>query len=161
MRVDRWNSSGEAYESYLAVQLVAQLVNFLKANPLGIALDSDGMMQLFHDQVCIPDASFVSWERLDDSGFPDNPVPKMAPDLAAEIISRGNTQEEMDRKLREYFIAGVRLVWYFHPKKKTVDVYTSLKKKDTLSKIDTLDGGEVLPGFAIPLQGFYSLPKKP
>ena len=43
----------------------------------------------------------------------------VAPDLAVEILSKDNTAREMDRKLREYFEAGVGLVWYIEPKTRT------------------------------------------
>ena len=55
----------------------------------------------------IPDVSFISWERLPGRVFPHEDIWSVAPDLAVEIISHGNTNEEMDRKLRDYFAAGV------------------------------------------------------
>ena len=41
----------------------------------------------------------------------DQPIP----DLAVEVLSPSNTRHEMAIKLREYFAAGVRLVWYVDP----------------------------------------------
>jgi Uma2 family endonuclease len=46
-------------------------------------------------------------------------IPDLAPDLAVEVLSEGNTKAEMVRKVREYFEAGVRLVWLTDPKKRT------------------------------------------
>ena len=43
-------------------------------------------------------------------------MPALAPDLAVEVLSESNTRAEMDRKLRDYFAAGVLLVWYFDPR---------------------------------------------
>ncbi len=34
---------------------------------------------------------------------PGEPVPNLAPDLAVEVLSEGNTRTEMERKLKEYF----------------------------------------------------------
>lgn len=150
-----------AYESFVALQLATLLNEFVRSHSLGIALGADGMLQLFPNQVRIPDACFLSLDRLEAESFVSEAVPQVVPDLAVEVISRSNTQEEMDRKLREYFEAGVRLVWFCYPKTKTVDVYTSTESKITLTESDTLDGGEVLPGFAAPIQGLYALPKKP
>ena len=45
------------------------------------------------------------------------------PDLAVEILSEANTEAEMDRKLHEYFQAGVRLVWRIEPKTRTARAY--------------------------------------
>ena len=149
------------YESYLAGAVVQILLNFLEKSRIGIALTTDGMMQLFPGQVRIPDASFVSWASLEGTGFPDEPVPNMAPDLAVEIISRCNTKAEMDRKLREYFAAGTRLVWYIHPNTKTVQVFTAPDQVAELTESHTLDGGDVLPGFKVDLATFFEVPKKP
>lgn len=146
------------YESFLACQLITLLNNYVTKAKIGIILGADGMMQLFPEQVRIPDVSFISWEHLKGSGFPDNPVPHMAPTLAVEVISKSNTVKEMDRKLGEYFEAGTQLVWYVYPQKREVMVYTSANDVTTLGETDTLTGGDVLPGLTIDLQSFFTLP---
>jgi len=42
-------------------------------------------------------------------------VPALARDLAIEVLSAGNTPEEMTRKLKDYFAANVKLVWFIDP----------------------------------------------
>ena len=54
----------------------------------------------------------------------------------------------MKRKLGEYFDAGVRLVWLVDPRKQTVRVHTSVEHSVVLKEGQSLDGGDVLPGFA-------------
>ena len=78
------------------------------------------------------------------------------PDLAAEVLSGGNTKREMDRKLGEYFEAGVRLVWLIDPKSRTVDAYTSPTEFRRYRNGQTLDGGSVLPGFKLALRPFFA-----
>ena len=146
------------YESHLAFQLGILLGTFMNEAKLGIVAGADGMMQIFPDQVRIPDVSFISWEHLKDSGFPENPVPHMAPTLAVEVISKSNTAEEMDRKLGEYFEAGTQLVWYVYPKQRQVKVYSSPTEVTTLKETDTLTGGDLLPGLTIDLKAFFTLP---
>ena len=107
----------------------------------------------------IPDVSFVSWDRLPGRTFPREEIWKLAPDLAVEVISRSNTRQEMARKLADYFSAGVRLVWYVYPAASEVEVYESPDKHVTLSIQDTLDGGEVLPGFRLPLSTLFAQPQ--
>ena len=65
------------------------------------------------------------------------------------MLSPGNTRAEMLRKREEYFLAGVLLVWEVDPRTFTIDVYTAPETKTTLTEADTLDGGEVLPGFSV------------
>jgi Uma2 family endonuclease len=59
----------------------------------------------------------------------------------------------MERKRREYFLAGVSLVWMVDPKQRTVTVFTPTNAEGgvTLSEADELDGGDVLPGFRLPV----------
>jgi len=88
---------------------------------------------------CLAPTEWCGW-RGDWCGFPtcrsypgsDCPAASSArghldlvPDLAVEIISRHNTREEMDRKLLDYFAAGVRLVWYVYPATREVHIYAS------------------------------------
>ena len=44
----------------------------------------------------------------DDYGHEVRPAAFLAPDLAVEVLSKSNTKKEMQRKLGEYFQAGVR-----------------------------------------------------
>lgn len=148
-------------ESWLASRIVTLLNNYLASHAIGIAAGADGMMQIMPDQVRIPDAAFVSWANLENSGFPEEAAPLMAPDLAVEVISPGNTQREMERKLEEYFEAGVRLVWYVEPREKKVTVYTRPDAAVVLGEADQLTGGEVLPGLVIELKELFAAPKAP
>jgi Uma2 family endonuclease len=67
----------------------------------------------------------------------------------------------MERKRKEYFFAGVELVWEVDPYQRTVSVYTAPDTVTILTERDTLDGGEVLPGFSLRLANLFArLPKK-
>ena len=85
----------------------------------------------------------------------------LAPDLAVEVLSEGNTKGEMERKLKDYFFAGVRLVWYIDLKKRTAAVYTSPDEGATLTEDQSLDGGAVLPGFRLSLRKLFARPTPP
>jgi Uma2 family endonuclease len=148
-------------ESFLALALSHFLQNFLDQHNLGIVLGADAAMKLVPGLIRAPDVSFISWERFPGGRFPDEPVPHLTPDLAIEVISKSNTKKEMERKLQEYFEHGVVLVWYIYPKKETVEVFTSPVDKRTLSRDDVLDGGQVLPGFALPLSQLFAPRRRP
>jgi Uma2 family endonuclease len=146
------------YESYLAAFLIRMLGNFVAAAKLGIVAGEAGMMRLAAGLVRIPDVSFVSWDRLPGRRVPREPIPDLAPDLAVEVLSESNTAREMERKLHDYFAAGVRLVWYVDPEARTVRVYTAPDQSALLREEDTLDGGAVPPGFALPLRELFAEP---
>jgi Uma2 family endonuclease len=107
------------------------------------------MLRLAPGLVRNPDVSFIARDRLVDGKLPAEPIATIAPDLAVEILSEGNTSQEMDRKLREYFNYGTRLVWYVDPRRREIDVYRSATTKVTLSMQDALSGDPVLPGFSV------------
>ena len=144
------------FESRLAFILGQILGNFLDEHDLGIAVGEAGMMRLAPGLIRIPDVAFISWDRLPGRKVPRQPIPELAPDLAVEVLSESNTAKEMARKLREYFRAGVRLVWYVDPVDRTVRVYTSVRRSTLLGEADTLDGGDVLPGFALPVRDWFA-----
>lgn len=142
-------------ESGIASLLVIAIGNFIAQENLGVVTGGDGMFRLPDNLVRIPDVAYVAWERLPNEQIPSDPVPAIVPDLAVEVLSAGNTPEEMSRKLHEYFRAGVRLVWFIDPKTKTVTVYTSPKRSKAIDATGTLDGGKVLPGFSLPVSKLF------
>jgi Uma2 family endonuclease len=148
-----------SFESYLALYLGHLLTAFVSENRLGIVLGADGMLRLAPGLVRLPDVSFISWDRLPGRTIPRKEIWDLAPDLAVEVISRGNTRQEMARKLTDYFSAGVRLVWYIDPATNEVQVYESPDKCATLTAEATLDGGQVLPGFRLPLSALFAQPQ--
>jgi Uma2 family endonuclease len=141
-------------EAFLAGIIIHHLVAFVREHDLGIVLAPDGMIRLMPGLVRVPDISFISWETLGVDEIPDVAVGDQAPDLAIEIISRGNTRKEMQRKLGEYFASGVKAVWLVYPRKKRVDVYAAADKKRTVTSV--VDGGKVLPGFKLSLADLFT-----
>ena len=90
------------------------------------------------------------------SARPTDPIAGLAPALAVEILSKGNTKREMDRKVREHFLCGVRLVWLVSLKSRTICVYTAPDQSVMLTEDETLNGGDVLPGLALPLRRVFA-----
>jgi Uma2 family endonuclease len=143
-------------ESFLALHLSFLLLSFIRARKLGIVAGADGMLKLSSGLVRIPDISFISWDRIPGGKVPREPIPQLAPTLAVEVLSEGNTTGELDRKRHEYFEAGVSQVWIVDPVARTVALYTNFDECTTLAEADTLNGGGVLPGFALPLHDLFS-----
>ncbi len=87
--------------------------------------------------------------------MPTEPVPDLAPDLAVEVLSAGNTPREMARKCREYFAAEVRWVWLVDPETRTVAVHHGPEDATVLSTADTLQGEGVLAGFTLAVSELF------
>ena len=133
----------------IVVKLVYLLLSFTMPRRLGtvFAADLGVWLERAPDTVRAPDVAFISAERLpldDDSpGYSD-----IAPDLAVEVVSPRDSRPYIRGKARMWLDNGVRLVWAVHPRNRTVDVYVNDVPVITLAENDTLDGGEVLPGFS-------------
>ncbi len=143
------------YESYLTIELILRLGNFVKKHDLGIVAGADGMIRLAPGLVRIPDISFVSWDRLPGRRVPRDPIARLVPDLAVEVLSESNTAAEMRRKVQEYFAAGIRCVWLIDPESRTVVVHGAPDGSLKLQESDTLSGSDVLPGFTLRLQDLF------
>jgi Uma2 family endonuclease len=144
------------WESVLATAIAAALRAFVIPRKLGVVAGADGMVRLFPhiSLIRMPDVVYVSNARL--PAGKRRPVPQLAPDLAVEVLSEGNTIAEMRRKRREYFKAGVRLVWIVNPKTRTIDVYTKVENPVTFREGQLLDGGDVLPGFMLDVTTLFA-----
>jgi len=148
-------SSG-ALHGYVCSLLVAALASYVLPKKLGVILDSSTAFKMKNGNRRSPDISFFAKERLQGmtelpTGFLDG-----APDLAIEVLSPGNTVEEIHDKLVEYFENGTRLAWIIHPSEHYVLVYRSSQEPDRLLKsTDFLDGEDVIPGFTLPVAELF------
>ncbi len=145
------------WESVLALELAGLLRDFVKRRKLGTLAGEAGMLRLSPGLVRIPDLSFISRARLANHRRDRVPILPLAPDLAIEVLSEGNTPREMARKVSEYVASGCRLVWLVDLRTRSVAVYTSLVKPSVLTEKQTLTGGDVLPGFRLPLRKLFAL----
>lgn len=143
------------FESTLAAMLIHFIHQYLDEHDLGLVGAGDGFLRLSSRSVRAPDVSFLSWKSMPGGELPASPIPRLAPDLAVEILSQGNTPAEMADKLKEYFKAGTRLVWIVDPQTRTVLVYTTPRKPVLRTEEDTLDGGKVLPGFQLSIKEWF------
>ena len=142
-------------ESVLTSWLISLLNAWVRPRNLGLVSSPDGTLRLWAGRVRIPDVAFTSWGRMPGRKRPSQPIPELSPDLAVEVLSLSNTYREMKLKLSDYFTANVRLVWIVDPELRTVEVHTGTAEMTLLREDDTLDGGDVLPGFSIPLAELF------
>lgn len=152
--IDVGNSG--ALHGYVCSLLLAALMSYILPKKLGVILDSSTAFKMKNGNKRSPDISFFAKERLQGltelpSGFLEG-----APDLAVEVLSPGNTVEEIDEKIAEYFENGARLVWVISPTQHYILVYRSTQEPDRLLKsADSLDGEDVIPGFTLPVADLF------
>jgi Uma2 family endonuclease len=126
-----------------------RLARHVEANDLGIVFAAETGFRLASDPdtVRAPDVAFVVKTRVEEVGEFEGFWPD-APDLAVEVISPGDSYTEVEEKVEEYLQAGARAVWVVDPRRRTITVYRSLTDITILIENDTLEGGDIIPGFS-------------
>jgi Uma2 family endonuclease len=149
--------------SAVALAIDSLLRAFVKAHHLGHLFTTDCGYQCFPDspgKVRKPDVSFVRTGRLPDERPPKGYI-RIAPDLAVEVLSPGDTAEEVEEKAKEYLGAGVRLIWIVSPTTHSVRIIrpanSPLGPSGAASEKDTVSGEDVLPGFTARVAEFFEI----
>ncbi len=152
--------NGEIFEK-MPTQLHSQIIAFLtfalmlylRENPIGRALP-EARYRVVSDRVydLIPDLSFVTNEK--GAIVRKGAAPYM-PDLAVEVQSDGQSDKFMVDKAAYYLANGSRMVWLVYPEKRLVEVLTQ-DERHLLTDDLTLSGGDLLPGFSLPLRELFA-----
>ena len=140
----------------IIVNVTVLLGQHVKAHKLGVCFGAETGFKIASDPdtVRAPDVAFVSRERIPESGITKKFWPG-APDLAVEVLSPGDTLEEVEEKVEDWLAAGTRAVWVVSPKRRSVTVYRSMTDVTRLSEADELDGGDVVHGFRCKVSEFF------
>ena len=140
--------------SWIAAEIAFHLKTFVKQHDLGYVFGADGGYTLSADTVVLPDASFVSRERMPVMADVET---ILAPDLAVEVISPSETPRAVHDKTALYLNAGTPAVGNVYPDDTVIEVWqggdAGKFQMQTFGAEDTLDGGgNVLPGFSLPVK---------
>ena len=141
----------------VTVALTGPLHMHVKKHNLGrvYAAETGFKLESDPDTVRAPDIAFVSRERVEATGTLTG-FRSGAPDLVVEVLSPSDTIGRVEAKVKQWLESGARMVWIVSPRLKTVTVYRSLSDIVTLTEKDTLDGGDVVPGFQINVADIFA-----
>ncbi len=151
-------STAAPLHGMVAGRVGRHLANFVDDRGLGVVLTNDSGFRLERspDTVLAPDVAFVQKDRVPSEfapGFFPGP-----PDLAVEVTSPRDSWGDVQEKALCWLEHGTRLVWVVDPKARRVTVYRGPLDVVVLSTADTLDGGDVLPGFELPVAKLFASP---
>jgi Uma2 family endonuclease len=132
-----------------------ELGNFVRAGKLGwvTANDTGVILERGPDTVRGPDVAFWSIER--QPSVPEGYF-EIPPDLAIEVLAPDDRRKDVRAKIKEYVFYSVKLVWLVDPDTRTVTVYQGSLRGTELDESDTLDGGNVLPGFSCKVADLFA-----
>jgi Uma2 family endonuclease len=147
--------TGDEHGSF-TIDLSAEVTMFVRANDLGRcwAAETGFILARDPDTVLAPDFSFIARERLNYPGGGRGFVP-IAPDLVVETRSPSDRLTDLRNKMRRWLDFGVCRALLLDPQQRTITVYAPDAEPVTLTAADTLEGGDVLPGFALPLDRLF------
>jgi len=139
----------------VAFAIGARIGEFVREHKLGVVVAAETGFKLFShpDTVRAADAAFIGQDRA-----PEPPPPgylALAPDLVVEVVSPNDRAGEVQGKVSDWLTAGSRLVWVIDPIRRRAVVYRTDGSVALLSEHDTLDGEDVLPGFACLLTALW------
>jgi Uma2 family endonuclease len=142
-----------AYATWIAARLHGRLWPYAEDKGLGTSVpEMLFVLDAEHNLRRRPDVAFVSTARWPlDRALPETGDWEVVPDLAVEVISPNDVFKDVLAKVREYFHYGVQVVWAVAPEERQVYVYDSPTHVRILTGQDELTGGEVVPGFRLPL----------
>lgn len=128
------------------------LKRFVKERGLGkLFINTGFILNPARDLVRGPDQAFVSQEKLEKTPPPSRGFWKVVPDLVIEIVSPDDRAQDLADKVADYLEAGVRITWVVYPRRQQVYVHRPGERVEVLGPEGTLEGGDVLPGFQLPL----------
>lgn len=111
------------------------------------------------DNVLCPDLYYITPERVPfikkRGSYLD-----IVPDWVIEIASPSDYRPQVQQKMQVYLLAGVRMGWVIWPSSQTVEVWqqgTISAPVRSATVADTLDGGDIVPGFTLPVARIFGL----
>jgi Uma2 family endonuclease len=137
--------------------LVFALAVHVRPRGLGLVLgDAFGyVLTALPRTVRVPDGSFVRADRLPSEGVGPGLV-RFAPDMAIEVLSPSDTASSIEERLDDYAAAGTAVVVVVDPVRRSVMVVPTDGPVRHLHEGDTLEVGEVLPGFSMPVVDIFA-----
>ncbi|MCK6459040.1 MAG: Uma2 family endonuclease [Planctomycetes bacterium] len=142
-----------AEHGWIAARILVAIANHADSQGLGKVYSETGfVLARDPDTVLAPDVAFVRSERARTS----RAYFEGAPDLAVEVLSPDDRPGYVRDKVAEWLEAGTRAVWVVDPRDRTVVVHEPRRKPVTRAEDDTLGGGDVLPGFEMPVRAIFA-----
>jgi Uma2 family endonuclease len=138
--------SPAARHNLIRQRIALWLMQFVDSSHLGIVLEEMDF-RLTSDTVRNPDVAFVSSQHVALIDLDVSPI-EGAPALAVEVISPGNTAEDMAKKTQQYLRAGSQSVWIVYPKLRLVEIHSQSAVRQ-VREPELLKESALLPGFSL------------
>ena len=145
-----------ARQGAMNAHLGATVIGYALSQNLGegFAPGTGFLLERTPDTVLAPALSLIRTPNLTPKRMAETFVPG-APDLVVEVLSPSDTATRTAVKVQTWLRHGAQLVWVVEPESETVTVYRADGSVALLKPGSALDGEQVLPGFAYPLDRLF------
>jgi Uma2 family endonuclease len=149
-----------AESNFVANNINGEVRAYGHGRKLGLAFGEGCGIRIFPEPnpLRVADGAFVARGRLAGDRPPAEGYLMLAPDLVVEVVSPNDMAAEIERKVADYLVAGVRLVWVAYPATRHIHVFRPDGSLTLLDAESVLDGGDVLSGFQVPVAGLFPEP---
>ena len=104
-------------------RIARRLADFVQTHQLGeVTVETD--FRLGPDTVRNPDVAFIATDHLGRIDADRSPL-EGAPALAVEVVSPGNSDQDMRKKVSQYLAAGSKAVWVVYPAIGSIEIHHS------------------------------------
>ena len=146
----------KSLHTLIALTVLEALQLYLRQFSVARALPETGYI-LAQDPLTIrqPDVSILRKDRIaatDADGYFQG-----APDLAVEIVTPPDSARDLEIKAKQYLQAGAQQVWVLYPKARSIHVFSGASPVQILDDSQTLEGGELLPGFSVKVVDLFTI----
>jgi Uma2 family endonuclease len=140
----------------VAAIIIYFLTAYAKQTRFGVVLSSETGYRTRKDDKTVraPDASFMSYTKIPADKKPRN-YSDIAPDLVVEVVSPNDSAAEIEAKTQEWLDFGVSMVWVAYPGSNRLHIHRAGQDIKVLSEHDSVDSGDVLPGFSVRVVQFF------
>lgn len=150
-------SPAQTTHGIVAGEVFGLLYSHVRPNRLGklFAAETGFVVSRRPDSIRAPNVAFVRQARIEAIGPTEKFFPE-APTLAVEVVSPSDTADEVQEKAQMWIEAGCGAVWVVWPHSRSLTDYRSLNSIRLLGEEDTLEGGDVVPGFSMKVAEIFA-----
>ncbi len=133
--------------SWIAGEIYRLIANLSRTEHLGWAFPEGTSYQCFPahlNRVRRPDVSYIRFGRIPGEKLPSGHL-AIAPDLAIEVLSPNDLIFRVERKVRQYFEAGVQQLWVVNPDTRRIRVHHPDGSARDYTETQEITAAPVLP----------------
>ncbi len=146
------------YHGFVCGNVSGILRNYASQSKSGYPCSNDSGIQVEDDPDTVrgPDVSFYVDDQTADTM--ERKYAVEPPRLVVEVLSPNDQQSRTNRRISQFLMRGVPLVWLVDPEVRCVTVYRRDRYPVVVDETEELTGEEVLPDFRCRVAEFFARP---